>query len=60
MRYAVSTSDDYLGPGTVVIRDFNSEPKGRVFAIIPRENKYEAEQIAQKICDVLNQLEPKK
>jgi hypothetical protein len=60
MRYAVSTSDDYLGPGTVVIRDFNSEPKGRVFAIIPRENKHEAELIAQKICDILNQLEPKK
>jgi hypothetical protein len=38
----------------VVIRDFLSVPKGRVLAIIVRENKYEAEQAAQEIVDLLN------
>lgn len=56
MRYGVSFSKDYLG-GSVVIRDFKSVPEGRVFAIIPRDNRHEAEQIAQKICDLLNQSE---
>jgi hypothetical protein len=54
MRYGVSFSNDYF-EGSVVIRDFKSEPKGRVLAIIPRESKHEAEQEAQKICDLLNQ-----
>jgi hypothetical protein len=60
MRYGVSLTQDYLGPKTVVIRDFQSEPKGRVLAIIPRENRHEAEQIAQHICDLLNKTEPPK
>jgi hypothetical protein len=54
MRYGVSFSTDYFD-GAVVIRDFQSDPKGRVLAIIPRENKHEAEQEAQRICDLLNQ-----
>jgi hypothetical protein len=55
MRYGVSFSNDYLG-GCVVIRDFKSEPlPGRVLAIIPRDNKSEAEQEAQQIVDLLNQ-----
>jgi hypothetical protein len=58
MRYGVSFSQDYF-EGTVVIRDFQSEPKGRVLAIIPRENRWEAEQEAQLICDLLNQSLPK-
>lgn len=41
----------------MVIRDFNSEPKGRVLCIVTRENKYEAEQTAQYICDLLNKEE---
>jgi hypothetical protein len=53
MRYGVSFSTDYLN-GCVVIRDFNSVPKGRVYAIIPRDNRHEAEQEAQRICDLLN------
>ena len=53
MRYGVSFSNDYLN-GSVVIRDFKSEPKGRVLAIIPRDNRWEAEQEAQYICDLLN------
>jgi hypothetical protein len=53
MRYGVSFSNDYL-EGSVVIRDFQSEPQGRVLAIIPRENRHEAEQEAQRICDLLN------
>ena len=53
MRFAVSLSKDYA-PDKVVIRDFESEPPGRVLAIIPREDQHEAEQIAQKICDLLN------
>ena len=57
MRYGVSFSQDYL-EGTVVIRDFLSEPKGRVLAIIPRENRWEAEQEAQYICDLLNKSLP--
>ena len=40
----------------MVIRDFKSEPlPGRVLAIIPRDNKSEAEQEAQQIVDLLNQ-----
>jgi len=53
MRYGVSYSTDLLD-GCVVIRDFQSEPKGRVYAIIPRDNRAEGEQIAQMICDLLN------
>ncbi len=59
MRYGVSFSNDYFG-GCVVIRDFKSEPlAGRVLAIIPRDNRNEAEQEAQRICDLLNQSETK-
>ncbi len=53
MRYGVSFTTDYLD-GSVVIRDFMSEPKGRILAIIPRESRYDAEQEAQRICDLLN------
>jgi len=53
MRYAVSFSNDYNN-GSVVIRDMMSDPKGRVFAVIPRENRTEGEQVAQRICDLLN------
>ena len=53
MRYGVSYSTDYLN-GCVVIRDFKSVPQGRVLAIIPRDNRHEAEQEAQLICDLLN------
>ena len=53
MRYGVSFSNDYLN-GSVVIRDFQSEPQGRVLAIIPRESRHDAEQEAQRICDLLN------
>lgn len=56
MRYGVSLSEDY-GPNRVVVRDFKSEPKGRVLFIIARDNQYEAEQLAQKICDLLNTQE---
>ena len=56
MRYGVSYSKDYLG-GAVVIRDFKSTPQGRVFAIVPRDNRHEAEQEALKICDLLNKQE---
>ncbi len=59
MRYAVSWSTDYLNGGAVVIRDFMSEPVGRIVSIIPRENRYEAEQVAQHICDLLNNQEKK-
>jgi hypothetical protein len=58
MRYAVSYSNDYLG-GAVVIRDFKSTPVGRVLAVIPRENRTEAEIEALRICDLLNQDETK-
>jgi hypothetical protein len=54
MRYGCSLSNDYNGIPQVVIRDFESTPKGRVLAIIPRESQHEAEQIAQQICDLLN------
>jgi hypothetical protein len=53
MRYGVSFSTDYFD-GCVVIRDFKSVPQGRVLAIIPRDNRHEAEQEAQRICDLLN------
>jgi hypothetical protein len=53
MRYGVSFSKDYFN-GAVVIRDFQSTPQGRVLAIIPRESRHEAEQEAQRICDLLN------
>jgi hypothetical protein len=53
MRYGVSFSTDYMN-GCVVIRDFKSVPQGRVLAIIPRDNRHEAEQEAQIICDLLN------
>jgi len=59
MRYGVSYSTDYMG-GCVVIRDFKSEPlAGRVLAVIPRDDRNEAEQEAQRICDLLNQAETK-
>ena len=54
MRYGVSLSKDYLEDECVVIRDFLSVPKGRVLAIIVRDNRYEAEQAAQEIVDLLN------
>jgi hypothetical protein len=57
MRYAVSQSNDYNQVGQVVIRDFFSEPKGRVLCVIARDNIYEAEQTAQYICDQLNKAE---
>lgn len=53
MRYAVSKSTDY-DPNPVVVRDFESTPPGRVLCIIARENLHEAEQIAQQLCDLLN------
>ena len=53
MRYGCSLSQDYT-PYRVVIRDFESSPKGRVLCIIARDNQHEAEQIAQGICDLLN------
>lgn len=52
-------SKDYLSGECVVIRDFKSVPQGRVLAIIVRENKHEAEQEAQRICDLLNGSEIK-
>ena len=57
MRYGVSQSQDYTQVGQVVIRDFLSEPKGRVLCVIARDNIYEAEQTAQYICDQLNKAE---
>jgi len=56
MRYGVSRSTDY-GNNPVVVRDFQSEPQGRVLCVIVRDNEYEAEQIAQRICDALNKEE---
>ena len=53
MRYGVSSSKDYL-EGRVVIRDFQSTPPGRVLLVIARDNQHEAEQLAQKLCDLLN------
>jgi len=53
MRYGVSFSTDYLD-GCVVIRDFKSIPQGRVLCIVLRDSRDEAEQEAQKICDLLN------
>lgn len=53
MRYAPSLSEDY-GPNKVVVRDFKSEPPGRVLLIIARDNQHEAEQIAVQISDLLN------
>jgi hypothetical protein len=59
MRYGVSFSTDYMN-GCVVIRDFKSVPIGRVLAVIPRDDRHEAEQAAQRICDLLNKDEVKK
>jgi hypothetical protein len=59
MRYGVSFSTDYMN-GCVVIRDFKSVPLGRVLAIIPRDNRHEAEQEAQRISYLLNREEAKK
>lgn len=56
MRYGSSISEDYA-PNRVVVRDFKSSPPGRVICIIARENQYEAEQLAVKISDLLNQSE---
>ena len=56
-RYAVSISNDY-SPNPVVIRDFKSTPlAGRVLAVITRDDRSEAELIAQNICDLLNEQE---
>jgi len=59
MRYGVSFSKDFKDwpLGCVVIRDFKSEPKGRVLAVIVRQDRHEAEQEAQSICDRLNKYE---
>jgi hypothetical protein len=57
MRYGVSLSKDYPNTGEVVIRDFMSEPKGRVLCVVIRDNRYEAEQTAQYMCDLLNAAE---
>ena len=54
MRYATSLSTDY-DPYRVVVRDFQSNPPGRVLCIIARDNQHEAEQVAQHIVDLLNQ-----
>jgi hypothetical protein len=59
MRYATSDSNDY-DPHRVVVRDFKSEPPGRVLCIVARDNHHEAEQIAQLIADLLNNYESKK
>ena len=56
MRYGYSLSSDY-GSNPVVVRDFKSEPPGRVLCIIARENKHEAEQLAVLISDLLNKNE---
>jgi hypothetical protein len=53
MRYGVSYSTDY-SDGNIVIRDFKSEPIGRVLCVIVRDNRTEAEQLALHICDLLN------
>jgi hypothetical protein len=53
MRYGVSHSTDY-SDGNIVIRDFKSEPIGRVLCVIVRDNRTEAEQLALHICDLLN------
>lgn len=53
----MSLSNDY-GPYGVVIRDVESRPlAGRVLCYIARDDKAEAEQIAQSICDLLNERE---
>ena len=52
-RWAVSKSNDY-DPNPIVVRDFDSEPQGRVLCIIARDNVHEAELIAQYLCDLLN------
>jgi hypothetical protein len=56
MRFAPSLSTDY-SPHRVVVRDFKSEPPGRVLLIIARDNQHEAEQVAVTICDLLNEKE---
>ena len=56
MRYGVSQSTDY-DPHRIVVRDFKSDPKGRVLVIVARDNQHEAETIAQRICDLLNNQE---
>ncbi len=43
MQYGCSLSKDYNGIPQVVIRDFESTPKGRVLAIIPRESQHEVD-----------------
>jgi len=59
MRYGVSFATDYKDwpDGCVVIRDFESEPRGRVLCVITRTNRHEAEQEAQRFCDLLNKYE---
>jgi len=56
MRYGYSLSEDYT-PNRVVVRDFKSTPPGRVLCIIARDNEHEAEQIAVRIADLLNESE---
>lgn len=58
MQYGYSLSDDY-GTNKVVVRDFKSVPPGRVLCIIARDNDTEAEQIAVRIADLLNNSESK-
>jgi hypothetical protein len=59
MRYGVSESFDYSDSGSIVIRDFQSEPRGRVLCVITRSNQTEATEIAQYLCDLLNKEEIK-
>ena len=56
MRYGCSLSKDY-DPYRVVVRDFQSSPIGRVLVIIARDNEHEAQEVGQKICDLLNREE---
>ena len=56
MRYGPSLSEDY-NENHVVVRDFKSNPPGRVLCIIARDNQYEAERIAVLISDLLNEKE---
>jgi hypothetical protein len=56
MRYGCSLSKDY-DPYRVVVRDFTSSPVGRVLVIVARDNEHEAQEVGQKICDLLNREE---
>lgn len=58
MRYAVGYSADY-NFGSVCIRDYQSTPAGRVLCFITRDNRAEANVIAQHMVDLLNADEEK-